>query len=105
MKSRLSLVFLAVILVFATVAVATGPSSNAKASRVEGLVAGIDIDAQQLVVGEVTVQVTPSTVIWLGEEVVALDALEVGMTVVACGIVDEDGVLWAHRINVKYVGL
>ncbi len=96
---------LAVLLVFASVAVAAGPSPNAKATRVEGVIAGIDLDAQLLVVGDVTVQVTPTTVIWIGgDAVVGLDALTVGDTVVVCGVVDDAGVLWAHHINLKYVG-
>lgn len=95
---------LAVLLVFASVAVAAGPSPNAKATRVEGVIASIDLDAQLLAVGDVTVQVTPTTVIWIGEAVVGLDALAVGDTVVVCSVVDDAGVLWAHHINLKYVG-
>lgn len=125
MSTKLSLVALAAIVVLATGAVAAGPGPtgpispgpyggpngpNGDAIQVEGEIVDIALDLNQLVVGDVTVQVTPDTVIWIGEEVVGLDALaelvaEVGsVTVVVCGVLDDDGVLVAHRINVKFVG-
>lgn len=95
---------LVVLIVFVSAAMAAGPSPNAKATRVDGVIAAIDLDAQTLVVGDTTVQVTPTTIIWIGDAVVGLDALTVGDTVVVCGVVDDAGILWAHHINVKYVG-
>jgi hypothetical protein len=125
MGTKLSLVALAAIVVFAMGAAAAGPGPtgpispgpyggpngpNGDAVQVEGEIVDIALELDQLTVGDVTVQITPDTVIWIGEEVVGLDALaelaEEGgsVTVVVCGVFDEDGVLWANRINVKFVG-
>lgn len=53
---------------------------------------------------DVTVQVTPTTVIKMGPELlIDFEDLDVGMTVMVCGHFDGD-VLLARQITVKYRG-
>jgi len=55
-------------------------------------------------VADVTVQVTPTTVIKMGPELlIDFEDLDVGMTVMVCGHFDGD-VLLARQITVKYRG-
>ena len=80
-----------------------GPNGEPKRTRIEGVITAIDADNQQIIVAGVTVQVTPNTVIRTKEETLSFDDLAVDMTVVVCGIMEDD-VLRAHTITVKYGG-
>ena len=80
-----------------------GPNPNPGGVRIEGVIGAIDPGSQQLLVGDVTVQVTPNTIITMGSEEILFDDLAVGMTVVVCGKVEGD-LLFAHKITVKYKG-
>ncbi len=78
-------------------ALASGPGGGI---RVEGTIAEINAEAQQLVVSGTTVQVTENTVIKQNGRAVAFEGLSVGLTVAACGTMPED-VLIANRVTVK----
>lgn len=97
------LLSLALLMAGATFAMAVGPRAPFGATRIEGTIGAIDADAQQIVVADVTVQVTADTVIKMGSKAIAFADLKVGMTVAACGVLDGD-VLVASRVNVKYQG-
>lgn len=88
---------LAGLVLTSTAALAGGPGCG---TRIEGQITAIDPQLQQLVVNGITVQVTPTTVIKLRGQVITFDDLEVGMTVAACGTV-ENNVLTAKNITVK----
>ena len=117
MGKKLLAVVLTGVFVLATAAVAAGPGPigpvapgpfgpYGDAVQVEGVITSIDGAVLTVTTLEGTVQVlvTDSAVIWIGDEIVAPDALVVDMTVVVCGTLDEAGVLVAERINVKYIG-
>jgi hypothetical protein len=70
-------------------------------TRVEGTITAIDAEALQLVVADTSVQVTALTVIQKNGRAITFDDLVVGLTVAACGTLDEDGVLIANRVTVK----
>ncbi|HUW19077.1 MAG TPA: DUF5666 domain-containing protein [Sedimentisphaerales bacterium] len=95
---------LAFVLVSSVLVTAAGQKGGPNRTRIEGVITDIDSASQQLSVAGVTVQVTPSTVITMKDELLSFDDLSVGMTVVVCGMTDEDDILWAHSINVKYCG-
>ncbi len=99
MKTKLLPILLCALLVFTVAAGAKG----LKASRIVGAVTAVDDAAQQLTVAGITVQVTPATILTMKDLVIAFEDIEVGMTVIACGVL-EDGVLTAHKVNVKYLG-
>jgi hypothetical protein len=101
---KTGLLALALLLTGATLAMAVGPNAPCGATRIEGTISAIDAGTQQILVAGVTVQVTPDTVIKMGSKAIAFADLKVGMTVAACGVVDEDGVLVASTVNVKYQG-
>jgi len=92
---------LGLVLVTTTLALAAGPIPEC--IRVEGVITAIDPGAQQITVAGVTVQVTADTIIKMRGQVQTFDYLQVGMTVAACGLMDED-VLVARRVTVKYGG-
>lgn len=81
----------------------TGPICPANAVRVVGAIASIDATAGTLVVGETTVATTANTVIKMNGQVVGIDALAIGQTVAACGVLEGD-TLTANRITVKFCG-
>ena len=91
------------VLVASTLALAVGPIPVQECVRVEGVIAAIDYEAQWIVVADVTVQVTPETVIKMRGKPFPFEDLQFGMTVAACGLMDED-VLVARRVTVKYGG-
>ena len=92
MKS-VGLLALALVLAVSTVAVAIHTGAM-------GEIASIDPVAQQIVVNDVTVQVTESTVIWMKGAAITFADLEVGMPVKAVGDVHDD-VLIATRVTVR----
>lgn len=94
---------LGLVLVTTTLALAAGPIPIPECIRVEGVITAIDPGAQQITVAGVTVQVTADTIIKMRGQVQTFDYLQVGMTVAACGLMDED-VLVARRVTVKYGG-
>jgi hypothetical protein len=94
---------LSFVLVSSMLVTAAGQKGKPEITRIEGEISAIDSDNLQLIVGGVTVQVTPDTVITMKEVVLSFYDLNVGMTVVVCGLTDGD-VLRAHYINVKYLG-
>ena len=71
--------------------------------RVEGVVASIDANTWQITVGDTTVQITEDTILRMRGQTITFDDLVVGQTVAACGVEDE-GLLIAHRVTVKYGG-
>ena len=75
----------------------------AGAVRIEGAIASLDASAQQIVVGDVTVQVTDSTLIRQQRQVISFADLSVGETVAACGVMGSD-VLVANRVTVRWCG-
>lgn len=81
----------------------TGPICPANAVRVVGTIASIDAAAGTLVVGETTVATTANTVLKMNGQVIGFDALVVGQTVAACGVMEGD-TLTANRITVKLCG-
>jgi hypothetical protein len=89
---------LAVVLMVGSLAWA-GPGGG---TRIEGTITAIDAEALQIMVDGMTVQVTPDTLIKRGAQTIAFTDLAVDMTVAACGILDDSGVLVASRINVKF---
>lgn len=91
------------VLLASTLALAVGPIPVQECVRVEGVISAIDSVAQQIVVADVTVQVTEDTVIRMKGKPFPFEDLQVGMTVAACGLMDED-VLVARRVTVKYCG-
>jgi len=72
-------------------------------TRIEGQIDSINSTDLQVVVGTITVQVTVDTVILMKDVVLTFDDLKVGMTIAACGTLD-NSVLTADKINVKYGG-
>jgi hypothetical protein len=87
----------AVVLLAGSMAWAGGPGGG---TRIEGVITAIDAEAQQLVVAGTTVQVTEQTAIKKNGRSITFADLAVGMTVAACGTV-QDGVLVANQITVK----
>ncbi|MFH1749236.1 MAG: DUF5666 domain-containing protein [Planctomycetota bacterium] len=71
--------------------------------RVEGVIASIDADDWQITVGDTVVQITEDTILRMRGQAIAFDDLAVGQTVAACGVEDE-GLLLAYRVTVKYGG-
>ena len=71
--------------------------------EVEGKIASIDPVAMQIVVDDLTIQVTATTIIKMKTTVIKFEDLKVGMTVKACGEMD-GGVLVAKKICVRYGG-
>lgn len=117
MSTKLSSAVLAGVWVLALAATAAGPGPigpiapgpfgpYGDAVQVEGVITAIDgaVLTVTTLDGPTPVLVTDTTVIWIGEEIVTLDALAIDMTVIVCGTLDDAGVLVAERINVKYVG-
>jgi len=96
--TALGLVMLASIL-----ATAAGPHRPSSITRIEGVITDIDSANQRLIVDGVVVQVTPNTVITMKDAVISFDDLQVGMTVMVCGVMEEE-ILKAHKVNVKYYG-
>jgi len=94
---------LSFVLVSSMLVTAAGQKGKPERTRIEGVITAIDSENLQIIVGDVTVQATPNTVITMKEELLSFDDLRVGMTVVVCGLTDGD-VLRAHYINVKYGG-
>ena len=89
------------ILIASSSAFARGP---ADVVRIEGIITAIDDVALTIDVADVTVQVTPATIIKMGPELlIGFEDLDVGMTVMVCGHSDGD-VLLARQITVKYCG-
>ena len=88
------------LLVMANLALAGGGGTG---DRVEGVIASIDADNMQIVVGDTVVQLTADTVIKMNGRVISFDDLAVGQTVAACGVFDGD-TLVALRVTVKYSG-
>lgn len=87
------LLALALVLTVSTVAMAVH-------TEILGTITSIDPVAQQIVVNDVTIQLTESTVIWMkGAEITFAD-LEIGMPVKAVGDLCND-VLAATRITVR----
>ena len=91
------------VLVASALALAVGPIPVQECVRVEGVIASIDSDELQIVVADVTVQVTPDTLIRMRGKPFPFENLQVGMTVAACGLMDKD-LLVARRVTVKYGG-
>jgi hypothetical protein len=91
------------VLVASTLALAVGPIPVQECVRVEGAITAIDYEAQWIVVADVTVQVTPDTLIRMRGKPFPFEDLQVGMTVAACGLMDED-VLVARRVTVRCGG-
>lgn len=87
------LLALALVLAVSTVAVAVH-------TDVVGTITSIDPATQQIVVGDVTVQLTESTVIWMKGAAIAFADLEVGMPVKAVGDYSDD-ILVATRVTVR----
>jgi hypothetical protein len=87
-------------LVASTLALAVEPIPAQECVRVEGEITAIDYEAQWIVVADVTVQVTPETLIKMRGKPFSFDDLQVGIRVAACGLMDED-VLVARRVTVK----
>jgi hypothetical protein len=83
-----------------SVALAANPACPLNGTRIEGAISAIDLPAQQLVVADTTVQVTAQTIIKKNGRTIAFSDLVVGMTVAACGTV-QDGVLVARQVTVK----
>lgn len=79
---------------------ASGAAAAVGGTRIEGAISAIDVESQQLVVANTTVQVTEQTVIKQNGQTIPFENLAVGMTVAACGTM-QDGVLVANRITVK----
>lgn len=96
--TALGLVMLASIL-----ATAAGPHGPSSITRIEGVITDIDSANQRLIVDGVVVQVTPNTEITMKDAVISFDDLQVGMTVMVCGVMEEE-ILKAHKVNVKYCG-
>jgi len=96
--TALGLVMLASIL-----AMAAGPHGPSGITRIEGVITDIDSANQQLIVDGVVVQVTPNTEITMKDAVISFDDLQVGMTVMVCGVMEEE-ILKAHKVNVEYCG-
>jgi len=71
--------------------------------RVEGVIASIDAGAWQITVGDTAVQIAEDTVLRMRGQTITFDDLAVGQTVAACGVEDE-GLLIADRVTVKYGG-
>ena len=71
--------------------------------RIQGVITNIDVDAWQITAGATVVQVTEDTILWMRGQTIAFDDLAVGHTVAACGVEDE-GLLIANRVTVKYGG-
>lgn len=72
-------------------------------TEVEGEITSIDPVELQIVVDNVTVQVTKDTLIKMKHQIITFEDLEVGQTVKACGTMDND-VLVAKKVCVKYGG-
>ena len=102
---KVGLIALTVVLGVAGLSADQGtPIGDCTAVRIEGLITAIDADAMQIVVDEQVVQVTDATVIKMKGRAFAFEDLQVDMTVAACGFMDDEGVLVASRITVKYCG-
>ena len=71
--------------------------------KVEGEIASIDPVEKQIVVSDLTIQITADTVIKTRTKILTFEDLEVGQTVKACGEMDND-ILVAKKVCVKYEG-
>ena len=71
--------------------------------RIEGLITSIDSVVHQITVGDVLVQVTETTRLHMGRQIISFADLAIGQTVAVCGILDGD-VLISIDLNVKYQG-
>lgn len=87
-------------MVVAIALLASGAVGAVGGTRIEGTISAIDAGVQQLLVADTTVQVTEQTVIKRNGQTITFEDLTVGMTVAACGTM-QDGVLVASRITVK----
>jgi hypothetical protein len=94
---------LGLVMLTSIIAAAAGPHGPSSITRIEGVITDIDSANQQLIVDTVVVQVTPNTKITMKDAVISFDDLQVGMTVMACGVMEEE-ILNAHKVNVKYCG-
>lgn len=72
-------------------------------TQLEGEITSIDPVELQIVVNDVTIQVTKDTILKMSHQLITFEDLEVGQTVKACGTMDND-VLVAKKICVKYGG-
>ncbi len=71
--------------------------------RVEGVIASIDVDAWRITVGDTVVRISEDTILRMRGRTITFDDFAVEQTVAACGVEDE-GLLIAHRVTVKYGG-
>ncbi|MBU0641069.1 MAG: hypothetical protein KKB50_19595 [Planctomycetes bacterium] len=71
--------------------------------RVEGVIASTDTGAWQITVGTTAIQITADTILRMQGQPITFDDLAVGQTVAACGV-EDDELLIAHRVTVKYGG-
>jgi hypothetical protein len=100
MARKLWIMALGITLVGSIFAGAAGP----RRVQITGEITAVDSVSQQIVVGDVTVQVTPDTALTMGvDSAIGFDDLAVGMTVKVCGKWD-GAVLVAERVNVMYGG-
>ncbi len=100
MTRKLWIMTLGVTLVSSILVLGAGP----RKVQITGEITALDPGSQQLMVGNVTVQVTPDTALTMGVSgAIEFDDLAVGMTVKVCGKWD-GGVLVAERVNVMYGG-
>jgi hypothetical protein len=97
MTRKLWVMALGVMLVNSMLVTAAGPGRV----QITGVITAIG--DQQIVVDDVTVQVTPTTLITMRTTEIAFDDLALGMTVRVCGKMS-DSVLVADRVNVMYNG-
>jgi len=99
MKRTLWIMALGTILASSILVTAAGPRNT----QVTGIITAIDSAAQQILVGGVTVQATPTTLFTMKTTSITFADLKVGMTVKVCGKWDIDGdVFIAQKINVMY---
>ncbi len=95
---------LGMMLLASTLVMAAGPKPGCPAVRVEGTITAIDATDHQIVVAGVIVQLTPDTVLTMKGMPITFEELAVGMTVRACGLMDDEGVLVAKNVSVMYLG-
>jgi hypothetical protein len=103
MRTLVFLGLISVLLISSAVAVGIDPDRNrdrTTCDKIYGKIESINAAEKQIVVNDVTVQVTDDTEITKDDKPISFDDLEVGMYVVACGEYDED-VLIAKKIKVK----
>ncbi|MHC4064595.1 MAG: DUF5666 domain-containing protein [Planctomycetota bacterium] len=71
--------------------------------RLEGAIAEIDVEAQQVTIATAAVRITDASVLRMGRNPIALKDLKPGQTVAVVGQMEDD-VLVARQVNVKYRG-